>query len=275
MSTDQPVENDVPVENRTWGHRAPTPDARDHRYQPRLRAAFGLAAAPALPASVDLRPEFAFLPPTDQGTLNACTAHPISAVVAYMLKKQHPKVPPLSPLFIYYNERVIENDVTKNAPVEMRSGLKAVSQQGACTLDVWPYDPTQYAVQPAPAAFADGKHRLIVTYEAVDQDTDHLKSCLAEGYPFLFGFSVFPSFRGSTLKATGHMQMPASFDSPMGGHAVAGVGYDDANQWFICRNSFGTDWGLSGYFTIPYTFLLNPKYTHDIWKVTEVRWDQQ
>lgn len=40
-----------------------------------------------------------------------------------------------------------------------------------------------------------------------------------------------------------------------GGHAVLLVGYDDTNQCFIVKNSWGTGWGESGFFRIAYTEL--------------------
>lgn len=39
----------------------------------------------------------------------------------------------------------------------------------------------------------------------------------------------------------------------VGGHAVVLVGYDDDNSCFICKNSWGKDWGESGYFRIAYS----------------------
>ncbi|MEN6440493.1 MAG: C1 family peptidase [Syntrophobacter sp.] len=45
-----------------------------------------------------------------------------------------------------------------------------------------------------------------------------------------------------------------------GGHAVLIVGYDDTNQCFIVKNSWGTNWGESGYFRIAYTQLDNRVY---------------
>jgi hypothetical protein len=38
-----------------------------------------------------------------------------------------------------------------------------------------------------------------------------------------------------------------------GGHAVLIVGYDDTLQCFICKNSWGTGWGESGFFRIAYS----------------------
>ncbi|MCL4500985.1 MAG: C39 family peptidase [Deltaproteobacteria bacterium] len=40
-----------------------------------------------------------------------------------------------------------------------------------------------------------------------------------------------------------------------GGHAVVIVGYDDPGQYFIVKNSWGTGWGMSGYFLIAYSQL--------------------
>jgi C1A family cysteine protease len=42
-----------------------------------------------------------------------------------------------------------------------------------------------------------------------------------------------------------------------GGHAVLIVGYDDEEEFFIVKNSWGTGWGESGYFRIDYSQLTN------------------
>jgi hypothetical protein len=40
-----------------------------------------------------------------------------------------------------------------------------------------------------------------------------------------------------------------------GGHAILIIGYDDASQSFICKNSWGTGWGEAGFFNIGYSEL--------------------
>lgn len=37
-----------------------------------------------------------------------------------------------------------------------------------------------------------------------------------------------------------------------GGHCVCFVGYDDANSYWICKNSWGAGWGEAGFFRIAY-----------------------
>jgi len=44
-----------------------------------------------------------------------------------------------------------------------------------------------------------------------------------------------------------------------GGHAILLVGYDDAQQAFLAKNSWGTGWGMNGYFWIAYSQLA-PNY---------------
>ena len=56
----------------------------------------------------------------------------------------------------------------------------------------------------------------------------------------------------------------------LGGHAVMCVGYDDTNQWFIVRNSWGTDWGDGGYFYMPYAYMTNSQLANDFWEITAV-----
>ena len=48
------------------------------------------------------------------------------------------------------------------------------------------------------------------------------------------------------------------------------VGYDEANQRFIVRNSWGKNWGMNGYFTMPYPYLLQRSLSSDFWTIRRV-----
>ena len=60
-------------------------------------------------------------------------------------------------------------------------------------------------------------------------------------------------------------------DQEVGGHAVMAVGYSDASQRFLIRNSWGPKWGINGYFTLPYEYVTNSEMTSDLWTIRLVQ----
>lgn len=76
--------------------------------------------------------------------------------------------------------------------------------------------------------------------------------------------------RGSDRATTGHAPLPTVGEAVVGGHAVMGVGYDDRNQWFIFRNSWGSGWGMDGYFTLPYAYVTDANLASDFWTIRVV-----
>jgi C1A family cysteine protease len=63
---------------------------------------------------------------------------------------------------------------------------------------------------------------------------------------------------------------PSESDSPIGGHAVVGVGYDDVKLLFTCRNSWGTDEGENGYYYMPYSYVTDPQLASDFWVIRTI-----
>jgi len=123
---------------------------------------------------------------------------------------------------------------------------------------------------PAPA-YADGLKSRVNVYQRLTQNLNQLKGCLASGYPFVFGFTVYESFESPAVAKTGIVPMPdPNTEQAVGGHAVVAVGYDDTQQHFIVRNSWGTGWGMNGYCTMPYAYLTDHAYSDDFWTIRGV-----
>ena len=236
------------------------PDQRDHLY------AAPVVHLAKLPPKVDLRSKCPA--PYDQGQLGSCTANAIAGAIQFDRMKQKLKnnfVP--SRLFIYYNERVIEGTVQSDSGAQIRDGIKSVAHDGDCPEKEWPYDIAKFTVKPGTGCYKDALKYKALSYQRVVQTLSQLKGCLASGYPFVFGFTVYESFESDAVAKSGAVPMPAPNEKVLGGHAVLAVGYDDSAQRFIVRNSWGKTWGLQGYFTMPYAYLTDNNLADDIWTI--------
>jgi len=239
------------------------PDARDFLYAaPLIRFPEGL------PPSIDLRSE---CPPIyDQGQLGSCTGNGIAGAVEFDQGKQGSKQFTPSRLFIYYNERVIEGTVNQDSGAQVRDGIKSVATLGVPPETDWPYDIQKFAQKPPPKAYSDAKQDVVSSYARVAQNLSQMQGCLAEGYPFVFGFTVYASFESESVAETGVVPMPAPGENVVGGHCVVAVGYNNTKRVFIIRNSWGTGWGMKGYCTMPFEYLLSPQYASDFWTLRSV-----
>jgi C1A family cysteine protease len=252
----------MPRKIQGYGWVPDLPDGRDLLY------AAPPKALAKLPAKVDLRSKCPSV--YDQGQLGSCTANAIGAAFEFDQMKQRRKAFTPSRLFIYYNERAIEGTVDSDSGAQIRDGVKSVAKQGVCNEATWPYEIDEFRKKPARSCYAEGRKNQAIQYLRLTQTLGQLKGCLAEGFPFVFGFAVYESFESAEVAKTGHAPMPKANEGMLGGHAVMAVGYDEAKQWFIVRNSWGTGWGMRGYFTLPYPYLLQGSLSSDFWTIRRV-----
>ncbi|MGH3415288.1 MAG: C1 family peptidase [Actinocrinis sp.] len=248
------------------------PDARDHLYSaPRI----GLVNPPP---SVDLRAQ---LPAVyDQGKIGSCTANAIAGAVEFELMRQQLADFVPSRLFVYYNERAAEGHVDFDSGAQIRDGIKSVAALGVCPETEWPYDDTppltdggpwpaqaRAGQRPPESCYTDALRTRALAYRRLVHQLDQLKGCLADGFPFVFGFTVYSSFESQQVAQSGEAQLPTRGEQAIGGHAVVAVGYDDTTGRFLVRNSWGPAWGKGGYFTLPYAYLTERGLASDFWTV--------
>ena len=264
-----------------FGWTPDLPDHRDHIYAAPLAK---LTAKAPLPAKVDLRKRCPAV--YNQGNIGSCTANAIGAALQFDRKKQKLADFVPSRLFIYYNERVMEHSVGIDAGAMIRDGIKSVGKQGACPETEWTYDDTEAdpqtsiwppgakpAQKPPKACYRHAKKFQALNYQRVNRSLGQMKGCLADGFPFVLGFTVYRAFVSAKVAQTGILNLPApgepgaNPDGSPAGHAVLAVGYDDAQQRFIVRNSWGKKWGMQGYFTMPYAYLLDDNLSDDFWTI--------
>lgn len=217
-------------------------------------------------------------PIQNQENIGSCTAHAMSGMLEYIelrdfrkgltmqieefagIGLQHP-----SRLFIYYNERLIEGNPNQDSGSSISDSIQSVVKYGFCNENIWVYDTCKIFNQPDHPAYEQAyKHRCKEYRQLSLYD---VQPCLASGHPFIIGFQVYQSFESPYVSYSGVVPMPGFGERYLGGHAVLVVGYDDPKQQFICRNSWGTSWGMNGYFRLPYQYLADSKLASDFWTV--------
>jgi len=232
------------------------------------------------PAQVDLRAKES--PVVDQGDIGSCTGNALASALEYLELLEinsavgGPEIfhtgqfSRVSRLFIYYNERVLEGDTGIDAGAAISEGIKSIQTQGVCRECTWPYLDANALIQPSAEAFHEALvHRELRDYR-IDLNLNAMKQCLVFGYPFVFGITVYDSFLGEHAAQTGVIPMPAKDESVQGGHALLCVGYDDATQVFIFKNSWSTSWGDKGYGYLPYAYMTNSDLTADLWTLRNI-----
>lgn len=244
-----------------YGWRRDNPDPRD---------CIWAAPRPVIRTLPERQDNRDLMPPVfQQLQTNSCTGQSVAGQIAGLqkLRGTGPVVIP-SALFIYWNTRDIEDTELVDSGATLRNTFKAVSRWGYASEECWPFDEKKVLTQPSKPCYEEARPRRITTYARVAQRLDQLQAYLAARGTISFGMAVYPYFESEEMATSGILRMPAGNDAPLGGHAVLLVGYDNARKMFLVRNSWGKEWGLDGYFWMPYSYVLDPNLAADFWTFT-------
>jgi len=235
------------------------PDFRDYRY-----IAPG-STLENLPLQWDMRQKSPVV--YYQDSLHSCTANAIAGAFQFELSNQRKPAFQPSVLFIYYNQRRIQNTVNTDSGASIRDGLYTMRHDGVCRDEKWKYVIHEFTKKPFESCYTDALKHKIKNYYSLDREINQMKACLADNHPVIAGFSVYESFFDQQVLQHGVVNMPVKKEKRVFGHAALVVGYDDAKGCFILRNSWGNSWGNGGYFTMPYEYLLDKRLAQDFWMI--------
>ncbi len=228
-----------------------------------------------LPARLDLRDDIV-TPWASwyQGSWNSCTAHAVGGAIWYLARRHakldHAKRFEPSRGFIFGNEERMASIrlgyTTDNALCYMHEAVDAVKTLGVCAEEQWPYDKWHFDnVAPPPLQAAAKKHQPVHNWK-VDLDAKQIKACLAEGYPVTIGLVMFAECEPNETN-DGHFPVPNKSGPRRGGHAILIIGYDDPQERFLIRNSWGKHWGDGGFGTLPYAYALDSDLSDSTWTI--------
>jgi C1A family cysteine protease len=209
----------------------------------------------------------------DQGNLGSCVAFAVTAMKEWQEKKEHeeemakgkrgrPKVYNYSEAWIYWNAKKLDPWGVFDEGTSIRYAMKVLQKIGVPTEKGWPYkdiNDINEIGEPESWAPLVARWALIDSYWRIDTLTE-LKLALIDG-PVPIGIPCFEEifFVGSD----GLVDYPADPDAMYGGHAVCAVGYNNKTKLIKFRNSWGKNWGASGYGYLPYEYIQD--YLWDAW----------
>lgn len=249
---------------RRYGYYKDRPDHRD----------FGLANAPFAGANPTSFSNKQYMGPVlDQGQAGSCTAHTAAADREFLHWKTlagrgEPVAPGTdgmySPAFLYYKERELDGTLSLgDCGSYGRTSCMALNKYGCALRSEMPYIDTDVSTAPTSDQLTvalkwttGGYHRLATV--------EDMKSCIASGYNFRIGFTVYESFESV---GNDGIWAPRMSEQILGGHEVLAIGYDDSVNGgsFEIRNSWGAGWGVSGNFFMRYADAANSNILMDAW----------
>jgi C1A family cysteine protease len=185
--------------------------------------------------------------PKDQNGCESCWSFGATGVVESMTRIQH----------AVWSVRS-EGDVHDGMGAHCGDGgwpsnaLDWIKTNGIADPDCYPYYHGDHAWTPTPDR--NGRTVKITDYSTLTTAADQ-KTWIDTVGPISLCFEVFHDFDGYGGGVYKKINDPSNYSR--GWHCVFAVGYDDVNQCWICKNSWGQGWGeawngVKGYFRIGY-----------------------
>ncbi|KAI9208881.1 uncharacterized protein BJ171DRAFT_471227 [Polychytrium aggregatum] len=199
--------------------------------------------AAVLPTSWDSRSSGWVSPIKDQGQCGSCVAFSSAAAVESTFLSQGTSII-VSEADIFFC--LAAGQAQCSTGWYPSSAASAISSRGVVTEQCFPYTAGTGQDQSCTDSSCSRTGGISEnSFSSVDQFKQHI---MAYGAVFT-AFTVYSDFENCCSNNQIYMQQS---NQQLGGHAVAIVGWDDTNQAWLCKNSWGPSWGTSGFFWIGY-----------------------
>lgn len=237
----------------------PSPPSKNDYEAEQLLGAAGIVPPPQFEKLLP------FVSIKSQGPTNTCVWFSIAQAIRGFLKYRGAAVPEEfwpSPLFGYYNTLVNQGTDIVDRGCMPRIALQTLTDLGFCDEADWKFEPARVLKQPLPDAYTQAADQKLIThyyrlFSVGDQLVYEIKQALAQGFPVIYGSPV-----DATYEANSGQVLAPPTGPWLGSHMRCLVGY---NEYFaIEANSWGDDWGNSGFGYISWDFI-KWDFCHDFW----------
>lgn len=197
----------------------------------------------------------------DQESEGACTGFGLAAVVNFLLwtrsDYQMRGADKVSPRMLYHLARFYDEWPGEDYEgSSCRGALKGWHRHGVCLDSLWPYKDAKGVrfIRPRGGWDNDALGRPLGVYYRIDrQSVVDVQAAIFHTGAAYVSANVHSGWSVKRMKdAPTHKTLPVITPSATvaGGHAFALVGYNDVG--FVVQNSWGPDWGASGFAVLPY-----------------------
>ncbi len=195
-----------------------------------------------LPSILDYRPQLQQV--RNQGTQGTCYAQSAACMKELQEKNDYGLDEHLSPQFFYNNRDYWNNseqdgdDINEDYGMTGRDVMRILQNVGICKESEYAYGTIDKIDEIPEYLKINASDHKIKNYARVNSLMD-LKSSLKDNGACLIAFPVY--------NYSDQLWIQNNDEKMEGGHAMTVVGYDDEQQHFIIRNSWGENWADKGY----------------------------
>lgn len=190
------------------------------------------------------------VPTKDQGQLSACASFATTTALEILKANTDSVFEPLSPLFTYYNSRVVDNAIGIDDGSYIHNNFYSLSSLGTCSLAMWKTDPKRVFDTPSILAYKQANDNTISSFHQIDRTDqgrlEDIEMSIRANLPVVFGTAVgskFQDYRGNGSAAFD----PPNKQNTIGLHAmvIVGIRENGSKKEFCLLNSWGQSFGLT------------------------------